>query len=277
MKCKKVRRNLPSLWENSLETTLAEEVRRHLGQCENCQEEWKQLGTLMADIEAVEEVQPDPRLRKNFFSMLEEAKSGQREAAARHEERTLVEPVFWKQARWIGSMAAGLALLLGGFWMGRLQFFSHMEPTTVDKGANQELEALQGQIESMKQMMAVYMMDQRSASKRIQAVSYTDEISELSPDLLKALLERLNQDDNVNVRLASLNALTRFAHQESVRASLVDSLPRQTNPVMQIMLINLMVEMDEKRARGSIQELLESAATPLEVKNEALQGLGQLL
>ncbi len=57
----------------------------------------------------------------------------------------------------------------------------------------------------------------------------------------------------------------------------VDSLAGQTHPVMQILLINLMVDMDEKRARGSMRKLLDDAVTPLEVKDKALKGLGQLL
>ncbi len=276
MKCEKISRQMTALWENSQEPSLPEDVRRHLGQCESCREEWEQLSVLMAELDAVEEVQPSTRLRENFYSMLDNAKAAPESGSG--PKNTLIEPTIWKFTPWAGSIAAGLALLLAGFWIGSQQTDSLVEsvpqPKTV---AAQELESLQGQIESMKEMMAVYMMEQRSASKRIQAVGYTDEMSKLSPDLFEALRQRLNQDDNVNVRLASLNALTRFAHQENVRAALVDSLPRQIHPVMQIMLIDLMVGIDEKRAREPMQQLLNSAITPLEVKDKALRGLGQLL
>ncbi len=278
MKCENVSVQLPSLWENSLEPALAEDVRRHLDHCKTCREEWKHLGALLAEIEAVEKVPPSHHLRENFYLMLEEAKADANLESVDILGKTLVEPIFWKYMPWAGSIAAGLALLLGGFWIGRQQTYPPGMPSPhTETAAARELESLQGQIESMKEMMAVYMMDQRSASKRIQAVSYTDEISELSPELFEALLQRLNQDENVNVRLASLNALTRFTRQENVRAALVDSLPGQTHPVMQILLINLMVDMDEKRARGPLQLLLDNAATPLEVKDKALKGLGQLL
>ncbi len=276
MKCQEASSQLAGLLENSLETTLADEVHQHLGQCENCREEWEQYKVLMAEFEAVEDVQPGPRLRENFLSMLEIEKSVLEQAEPK--KSNLVEPVFWKHAFLMGKIAAGLSLLLGGMWIGKQQ-------ATIAPGGdapvkivdNTVVTGLRTEMDAMKQMMAIYMMDQRSASKRIQAVSYTDDISILSPDLFEALLRRLNQDDNVNVRLASLNSLTRFANQENVRAALLDSLSRQTNPLMQIMLINLMVEMDEKRARGPIQELLDNAVTPLEVKGKALQGLGQLL
>ncbi len=276
MKCDKVSRHLPSLWENSLKPALAEDVRRHLDQCETCWKEWKHLGALMAEIETVEEVQPSQNLRDNFYLMLEEAKADP--GNIQRPGKTLIEPISRKYMPWAGSIAAGLVLLLGGFWIGKQQSYPlEMPGLHVEMATTHELETLQGQIESMKELMAVYMMDQHSASKRFQAVNYADEISELSPELFEALLLRLNQDGNINVRLASLNALTRFAQQENVRAALVDSLAGQTHPVMQILLINLMVDMDEKRARGSMRKLLDDAVTPLEVKDKALKGLGQLL
>jgi hypothetical protein len=77
----------------------------------------------------------------------------------------------------------------------------------------------------------------------------------------------------VNVRLAALYSLATFADNRSVRDSLVLSLPKQTEPLIQVMLINLLAERRDNRAIGPIKEIISNKNTLPAVKDAAQRSL----
>ncbi|HEY8934956.1 MAG TPA: HEAT repeat domain-containing protein, partial [Cyclobacteriaceae bacterium] len=79
-----------------------------------------------------------------------------------------------------------------------------------------------------------------------------------------------------NVRLAALDALGKFHQQESVRKALIASLSIQKDPVVQISLIRLMVEMKEKGIVTQLQKITTDSETLPAVKDEAQAGLLRL-
>ncbi len=60
-------------------------------------------------------------MRDNFYLMLEEAKADP--GNIQRPGKTLIEPISRKYMPWAGSIAAGLVLLLGGFWIGKQQSY----------------------------------------------------------------------------------------------------------------------------------------------------------
>jgi HEAT repeat protein len=95
-----------------------------------------------------------------------------------------------------------------------------------------------------------------SASQRIQAVSYTDEISNVDLKVIDALFTTLNEDPNVNVRLATLEALVKLSGEPKVREGLVLSINLQESPLMQSAIADVMVRLQEKSSVQSLQKLL---------------------
>src|SRR5947199_292919 len=67
-------------------------------------------------------------------------------------------------------------------------------------------------------------------------------------EVVNALVKSMHSDPNTNVRLAALEALTKFRAQPHVRKVLIESLAIQKDPVVQIALIQLLVQMKEKDA-----------------------------
>src|SRR5215475_8901979 len=96
-----------------------------------------------------------------------------------------------------------------------------------------------------------------------------------SPDqkVIDALFNSLNNDKNVNVRLASLYSLARFADRPAVRDSLVTSLKIQTEPIIQVVLINLLAEKREPKAIAPIRDIMTNKKTLKEVKDAAQRSL----
>ena len=63
----------------------------------------------------------------------------------------------------------------------------------------------------------------------------------MDPDeeVIEVLVKTLNEDPNSNVRMASLDALSKFYAQPNVKKALLESMKFQKDPVVQIALIQL--------------------------------------
>jgi HEAT repeat protein len=125
----------------------------------------------------------------------------------------------------------------------------------------------------MKETLMFNGLTEESASERIKAVSYADEIKQPDNKIVNALINTLNEDKNVNVRLAALYAVAKFSDEPGVSEALVASLSKQTEPLMQIALINILTEKKEAKAKQPIRKILQDKNTLPPVKEIAQKGL----
>jgi hypothetical protein len=77
--------------------------------------------------------------------------------------------------------------------------------------------------------------------------------------------------------MAAAYALAKYADQQSVCDSLVRSLSQQSDPILQVTLINILVERREKSAVNPIQQIITDENTLEEVKNVAENGVKLLI
>ena len=139
-----------------------------------------------------------------------------------------------------------------------------------------QIDSLRKEVKEMKQAVMLNLIDDESASQRIKAVSYAEEMSNPDQKVIETLVSTLNHDKNVNVRLAALYSLGSWADNRMVRDSLVASLPKQTEPLIQVMLINLLAEKKDSRVVAPIQEILSNKKTLPVVKDAAEKSLKTL-
>ena len=90
------------------------------------------------------------------------------------------------------------------------------------------------------------------------------------------MIKTMNTDENANVRLAAIDALSKFSNEENVRNALIHSLTIQDKPVVQIALINLMVELKEARAKDAFQNIIDNESLINVVRDEASFGIYKL-
>ena len=79
------------------------------------------------------------------------------------------------------------------------------------------------------------------------------------------------------MRNAAAEALFKFGNHDKVRRAFINGLTNQTDPVLQIKLIEMLVRLDEKRALPKFQEMLEEESQMKVVRQKAAQGIGKLL
>jgi HEAT repeat protein len=142
--------------------------------------------------------------------------------------------------------------------------------------ARTEVAGLRDEVDEMKRLVAVSLLKQASPSERLLGVSWSARIDRPGDEIIQALLDTLNHDSNVNVRLAAADALYLFYNHAEVKEGLVDSLARQTSPLVQMSLINLLVEIRERRAVEALRQLVQEEKLNPKVKKRAELGLVQL-
>ena len=111
------------------------------------------------------------------------------------------------------------------------------------------------ELTNMRQIVALSMLQQQSASQRLEGVSWTRREERLDPQVLSALTHTLRHDPSVDVRLAALDALSRHAGQPQVKKTVVDALQEQQSPLMQVALIDQLVEWRDAEAAPRLAKL----------------------
>jgi anti-sigma factor RsiW len=271
MKCEEASELLPDYLQGRLSVDQAAEVERHLAECAGCGEEatlWKKLALLP-------EEQPSPALESRFKAMLESYQEGRWEKTnlASEKSKTPV-PMLWGLGNWRQLPAAGIVwavlFLACGYFIGK-----HADRGP-DAAAQAQLNDLRQELGATRQMVALSMMQQQSASQRLEGVSWTTRLPEPDPKVMSALVHTVRFDNNVDVRLAALDALGRYADRPEVRRELVDVLQTTQSPMVQVALIDLLVDLHDKSAVPQFKRFQQDPNINPTVKKRVDWGIQQL-
>jgi hypothetical protein len=182
-----------------------------------------------------------------------------------------VVPLAGPQVRfaWVARIAAGFALLIIGVLAGML-VGRNLEN-------NLEVQGLRQDIDEMKQLVALSQLHKESASERIMAAYSFGQLDSASEQVLDALIYALQNDKNANVKNAAAEALFKFGNHDKVRKAFINGLVTQSDPMLQIKLIEMLVAMNEKRALPKLKQMLEQETQMKVVKQKAAEGIVKLL
>jgi hypothetical protein len=272
MKCEQYEELFTGWIKQELGPAEKEKLDEHLTGCAACREELATAIKVWDMMDVLEVPQPSAHMQVKFQAMLDTYKE-----TVADEENGLWQWLKYQlsalrawQSRW--PLAFNLAIVLisfgGGYW------FFHGSKAGKQE---QELQALTAQVHELKQTMMLALLQNPSASERIRGVSYTGEIKHADKEVIDALLATLNNDDNVNVRLSTLDALAHLANHPEVREGLIKSIALQESPLMQSAIADVMLKLQEKRSVGSFKELLKQKNLDPGVKDKIRQTISQLI
>ena len=236
----------------------------HLSTCASCQHERVHIEQLRQWMRIDQAPQPTPQLQTRFEHMLAQLAKEQQAAG----QKGWINWVSQLQNYWFllrGPQLAFILLVLalgitaGYWWRG------HNPPSQL---AQQQLDTTSEQLRQLQQLMLLSLLENPSATERLQAVSMSTQLPEPDTQVIDALLMTLNYDPNTNVRLVTLEALTRYAHTPRVRQGLVQALAHQNAPILQLALADLMVKLQEKRSLQLLRQLLRQRGIAPEVKTK---------
>jgi hypothetical protein len=255
MQCEKVREQFADYVIDRSDEPLRHEVVAHLDSCAACRTELEEVKTIWTQLGNVPAAEPEANLRARFDLMLEAYQNGLQRPA-----RTWRRPIF--------EFAAAAAVLVLGITIG----YRMHTPVT----SNPELAELRSELSQTRQMVALSLMQQQSATDRLRGVSWSYQLREPGADVLHALLDVLTHDPNINVRLATVDALRQFGNQPVVRRGLVDAMKHDESPMVQIALIDLAVDLHEKESIDTLRQLTQDQGTDPAVRDRAEKGLDEL-
>jgi len=175
------------------------------------------------------------------------------------------------------AAAAMLVIGIGIGWYARPggSAFGGTRPPS-DTSSASEIAAMRSEMHDLREMVSLSLMQQQSASERIKGVTWTGQLDRPSGEIVSALLDALMHDPNVNVRLATIDALERFASRDDVRRGTIDAVQRQASPLVQIALIDFMVKTNERESVATLRQLAMDPQANDAVRARAAWGLQQL-
>ncbi|UHG89282.1 HEAT repeat domain-containing protein [Spirosoma oryzicola] len=175
---------------------------------------------------------------------------------------------------WTMRIAAGVTLLLVGFASGRLYDRRLWDRAGTEAAYGESSD--EAPARDIKKVLAFGQTPSTSASERIQAVNQSYELAQVDRDITQLLINTLNFDANVNVRLAACQALIRFENEPGVREALIQSLKIQNDPNVQLTLIDALVAIKEKRAVNEMQRLAQNQHVLDIVRTKAAESINRL-
>jgi hypothetical protein len=267
MKCTDVQLLMIDYLDNELPENTRKSLDLHFNNCASCSRELSEYKEIFSSISSQQPVQPRATLKENFETML------QSEINILATTR-IIDPVAEKVAPVLPirsillKIAACILLIAGGVVIGSVVTRGKDENDT-----SAQMAGLRTEVKEMKEAMMLNLLNDESASERIKAVTYVEQMNNPGEEIIQALINTLNLDQSVNVRLAALNTVSRFSSSQTVRDSLVNSLRQQKEPIVQIVLINILTNKKEVKAIGPIKEIISDKTTLPPVKDAATKSL----
>lgn len=227
---------------------------------------------LWNDLASVETPEPSAAMSRDFYKKLNEYSAQNTPVSSKQNS-------LWN---WLKNLslvsnpqmgwALGLGLFFFGFFAG--QFFKpNQQQAQIDALAVQ-IQQLQGkQIKDTRFQVNL----QQSVAGRMKDIQLVRQMENPNAKILMALNKALCNDPNINVRLSAIESLVYFSEDPVVMEILIKAITKQTSPIVQMELAEVMVQLEEKRSSGAWKELLESGELELNVKMQLEESLEVLL
>lgn len=270
MTCDDVKFATPEYLSRDMPRDQLHQFEDHLEHCATCRLEVNELSALWRSMARIPQVEPSPMMRTRFEDMLAAYEQG----VSRGLEQRRWWPRFKVHVRqfWpaqpVWQAAVALGCLVVGFAAGSI--------APLSTGSKAEITNLRGEIASMRQLVTLSLLQQQSPSDRLKGVNWSFRLEQPTPEVPTALVYAVSHDENVNVRLAAVDALHNFATDDRIRRSLLNGLSKQESPLVQIALIDLLAQMHEPELARSLQGLVADSRANAEVRQRAQIILGKM-
>jgi hypothetical protein len=267
--CQEVKPLLIDYVDENLDREKKTIVEEHLSICELCSKDMEEIRTLFAEFETVVNEEPPKTMKEEFKQMLnlEIARSEKHEDDIPRKDSISIL-THWYRSWWF-NMAAGLVLLITGAITGRIIWQGNIR---TEVSVN-ELADIKHEVQGIKELMMESLLSEQLPSAKIRFIDSVRFAGQPDEELTDILLTALNNDQNVNVRFAAAQSLARLSESEKIRLELMESLVWQREPLIQIVLINILVRMEETRAVDIMKQLMYNPENHELVREEAQRGI----
>jgi len=280
MKCEECQKNLLEYLTHKLSGETMGAVEGHIADCNACRAELAELREAWEALGALPEDEPSPELSARFYAMLEEAKAEQArdgefeaETARAGERKRSGGFEGWLAGWWPRRLAhqfvAALVLLAVGLGIG-----IGLRP---DDGSDIEIAMLQAEVDNMRQVLTLALVNQTASGDRLAAVNSIRKDEKAAQPAVDALIFTMKSDPNVNVRLAAVGALSGFLDRASVRDEMNGSIVTQTSPMVQVSIIDALSGAEDEQLLQTLQSIAQDERADPAVREHARERIEKRL
>ena len=220
--------------------------------------ETEELRNTWESLADIDDAHPSAGLRTRFYERLASATERSRTKRSKLFGLWPVRPA-WQVVFTVAVFAAGLC-------SGLLSRQSSVS----------QVAQLQGEVQHMRQLVALSMLNRQSPSARLEGVSWSSRVQEPDPEISAALVSALNEDPNVSVRLSAVDALSELRGDRNIRRKLIEAIPAQPSPLVQIALIDALVQVGAHEAGPELTAIANDSHYNSNVRQRAGWGLQRL-
>ncbi len=204
--------------------------------------------------------QPSPVLKANFYQMLEQAKTAEAKAASGQTEPGV--GLLQGVSNWLFGRPLRQAMALGLCFVFGFAASKAMQPVAQPN----EILALKQEINSLSSIVALSMLQNPSASERLNGVIYSRKVASVTPEIGQTLIQALSTDDSSSVRLAIVQTLPMLPGFQQLQGQLLDIALTEDNALVQINLIQTLINNADARQRHLLIQRLQASDLSPEVK-----------
>jgi hypothetical protein len=266
MNCQQCRERMAELSDGKLDSATAASVRAHMDACQDCAREFGEITSVLAALAADRPSTPSHRLRARVTGLIETEKltlqgnsrwaASVRQAAASPRRNPWL-PLFLQ-------MAGACALVAVGFALGERKSDEH------------QLALLRSRVDTMGQIVEQSVLQKATTGDRLETVMTAAAVRRPGEQVIDGLINSMAFDPSVNVRLNAVSALYSHADQDVVRAGVAACLPRETNPLVQVSMIDFLVASRAREAAPELRKLSTDEHADADVRESAKRAVEEL-
>ncbi len=242
------------------------ELEAHLAVCAECRAEAEPVRAVWRRMGNIPEPEPRPGMSTRFYAALD---AYQQAHAEKQERRGFWS---WWPSKPVLQFAVSMGCLAVGLMVGLMAAGGHAGAPA----SSNEIAQLRKEMTGMRQLVTLSLLQQQSASERLRGVTWSYRAEPNDVEVLGALLQTVRTDDNVDVRLAAVDALRNFGNSPVARRGLRNALLKQDSPLVQISVIDALTEMKDSEAVPALQKMMETPDLDANVQKRIQQALGSL-
>jgi hypothetical protein len=265
MNCQSCRERMAELADARLDEKTAAAVRAHIDGCAECRRELETLSQTIGALDTLPSSPPSHRLRAAVMGHIETEKLTQRNRAAW--AASIRTAAGTRRSRW----APAFLQALGACTLVVLGFFAGERTAT-----QRQLADLRAKVDTMGLLVEQSVLQKRTAGDRLETVLTAATVRKPDERAIDGLINSMAFDPSVNVRLNALTALYAHSEQEVVRAGVLACLPRETNPLVQVSMIDFLVATRAKEASPELVKLVSDEKTDADVRDSARRAIDLL-
>lgn len=123
-------------------------------------------------------------------------------------------------------------------------------------------------METIQNVLAITLIDQQSVHLKLKALKLTESLPALQQELSQSLVDLLNKDENINVRMAAIETMAGFSKNDQIKRDLINTLEFEESFLVRAILVESLVGMNDPKLIEELKKMIEDENTDEELKNQ---------